>query len=357
MTNSSDRSLFDRLGEQPLVRILAYYTLLFAAGALALRFIPGLRHLLDQPPLGAGSGSVDSIGKTQLTGMPDVAGGRAVLLVLVVTSCAVALMLPVAGIYSMTRTKQGYRQTLVQTLMILPVVTAGVVVLVKNSLALAFGLAGIVSAVSFRNRLEDSKDAVYIFLATGVGIACGVQAVGIAAALSIVFNTVILLLWWFDFGRVPGNLEGGPGEQRLRRAMNLANRTHQFVQLVDQEILRSLAPQQLAQVADRVAERQARAARTATVAAALQDEAEPKPMRALRISLTEGMPAVRTAIEQLLEADVKKWSFTSAITADGEQKLEYQVRLRKKVPEGLLLSRLRTAGGEAIRAISLAPEV
>ena len=34
--------------------------------------------------------------------------------------------------------------------------------------------------MSFRNRLEDSKDAVYIFIAIAVGFACGVQAVDIA---------------------------------------------------------------------------------------------------------------------------------------------------------------------------------
>jgi hypothetical protein len=59
----------------------------------------------------------------------------------------------------------------VQLLIILPLVVAGIVVLVKDSLALAFSLAGIVAAVRFRNTLDDSKDAVYVFLATGVGLA------------------------------------------------------------------------------------------------------------------------------------------------------------------------------------------
>lgn len=353
MPNGSERSLFDRLGDQPLVRIAAYYVLLFAAGALALQFLPGLRRLLDQPDFGA-VGGITSLGGTPVSDAAEMTGGDAVLLVLVLTGCTVALMLPVAGIYVMTRTKQGYRQSMVHTLLILPVVTAGVVVVVKNSLALAFGLAGIVAAVSFRNRLEDSKDAVYIFLATGVGLACGVQAVGIASALSIVFNVVILGLWWSDFGRVPGALQGAGAEQRLRRALSMANRTHQFVSLVDQEILRSLAPQQLEQVAHRVADRQAKIGR-ATVGAGVMEE-EPRPLRKLRIGLMDGTPAARSAIEAVLEADTKKWQFNSASIIDGQQRLEYQVRLRKKVPESLLQTRLRAAAGEACRSITLDPE-
>ncbi len=82
-------------------------------------------------------------------------------------------MLPVSWVYILTRQKKGFRQSVVQTLIILPIVVAGVVLLVKNSIALAFSLGGIVAAVSFRNTLRDTKDAVYIFLAIGVGLAAG----------------------------------------------------------------------------------------------------------------------------------------------------------------------------------------
>jgi hypothetical protein len=142
----------------------------------------------------------------------------------------------------LTRSKQGYRQSLVQTLLILPVVVTGIVGIVRYSTALAFGLAGVVAAVSFRNRLEDSKDAVYIFIAIAVGFACGVQAVDIALVVSVIYNGLVLVLWWTDFGRVPGAVQGGPVEQRLKRAMALANRTQQFVSQIDQEILKSLGP-------------------------------------------------------------------------------------------------------------------
>src|SRR4029079_8641031 len=119
---------------------------------------------------------------------------------------AFALMLPGAWIYIMTRGRTGYRLSVVQTHVLVPIVVAGVVFMVKNSLALAFSLGGIVAAVSFRNTLRYTKDAVYIFLGTGVGLAAGIQSVPLAAALSITFNVIILILWYTDFGRAPADL-------------------------------------------------------------------------------------------------------------------------------------------------------
>ena len=343
----SDRSYLDRLGDQPVVRIVAYYVALFASGVVVGRFFPRFRQVLDTQNYGA-AGSVVGLGQALPAAPAPAEGAAAIGMVVLLTGAAVALMLPVAWTYTLTRSKQGYRQSLVQTLLILPVVVAGVVVVVKNSVGLAFALAGIVAAVSFRNRLEDSKDAVYIFLAIAVGLACGVQASGIAAAVSVVFNVVILLLWWSDFGRVPGALQGGAAEQRLRRALAMANRTHQFVSMLDQQILRSLAPDQLAQVATRVATRREK------VSAELGEEDEaPKPMTPLRVDVAGSGPVPRAAIEALLGTDVKRWRFTGMSTIEGGQRLEYAVRMRKKLPPALLEARIRAAGGGAVREVRI----
>jgi hypothetical protein len=93
-------------------------------------------------------------------------------------------------------------------LLILPVVVTGILMVVKSSVALAFSLAGIVAAVRFRTTLDDTKDAVYIFLAIGVGLASGIQAVGVAVALSVVFNVVVLTL---RFGNVYASGSGALG--------------------------------------------------------------------------------------------------------------------------------------------------
>src|SRR2546421_601371 len=111
---------------------------------------------------------------------------------------AIYYAVPVAFTYVRTRNSLQYDQSLVQTVIMLPVVVTAILIVVENSLALAFSLAGIVAAVRFRNNLKDSRDAVYIFAAVGIGFASGVGALAIAAFLSIFFCAMELLLWKLD---------------------------------------------------------------------------------------------------------------------------------------------------------------
>ena len=83
---------------------------------------------------------------------------------------------------------------MVETLILPPIVVATVVVIVKNSLILAFSLFGIVAAGRFRNSLKNPADAVYVFAALGVGLASGVSEIGVAGVGSMVFCTTVLCL-------------------------------------------------------------------------------------------------------------------------------------------------------------------
>jgi len=343
MTQDAERSYVDQLGEKPLVRVAAYYVAMAAVVVLLSRLWPELLAGMTGKVYGkaAAEAALESA-ETPYTALGQVAA---------VCLAAIALMLPVAWICALTRSKQGYRQSLVQTLLILPVVVTGIVGIVRYSTALAFGLAGVVAAVSFRNRLEDSKDAVYIFIAIAVGFACGVQAVDIALVVSVIYNGLVLVLWWTDFGRVPGAVSGGPVEQRLKRAMALANRTQQFVSQIDQEILKSLGPEQLAQVANRVAARQG----PFTVTMAGPVEKPPKPMRPLTIVISES--GSREVVEEALDEHAKTWLFKLASAGSrGQQTLRYEVRLRKKLPEDRFIQRMREAGGAGIVSATLGAE-
>ncbi len=99
-----------------------------------------------------------------------------------------ALMLPVSWVYMSARPGKTHDQAIAQTLLILPLVVAGVVLTVRDSLALAFSLGGVVAAVRFRTTLSDARDVVFIFLAIGVGFSAGVQVITVAALLSMTFN-------------------------------------------------------------------------------------------------------------------------------------------------------------------------
>src|SRR2546421_335737 len=70
---------------------------------------------------------------------------------------ALALVLPVAWVYMITKQHRGYDQSVVQTVIVLPMTVAGTLILVQNSVALAFALGGIVAAIRFRNTLKDTR--------------------------------------------------------------------------------------------------------------------------------------------------------------------------------------------------------
>lgn len=345
MSSSGTNGALVRLADNTVVRVVAWYVLLFGAAALLVDRVPGAWAWLDGGlPQGAAEVSAGLHGA--LTGaqapLPDRRTGLPVTEVFAMFA-AFALMLPVTWIYIMTRRRKGFRQSVVQTLLILPMVVAGVVFLVKNSLALAFSLGGIVAAVSFRNTLRDTKDAVYIFLAIGVGLAAGVQSVALAAALSVTFNVVILILWWTDFGRAPVHLQGPPAQRRLRRALAAADRPDALVSVLDDQILKSLTPDQL----DAVAERARRRRR--------DGESKPKPARRLELRVNGRVEDARRAAESVLEESTKRWEFVRA-TRDpaGGDVLEYRVRLRKSVPAETLIRNLRADAAPQVTGVELA---
>lgn len=351
-----------RLAENPIARVVAYYILLFAATGLFLELVPQAASLIyggvQQSTADISANIQDTLTNGQLPlfqappGLP--------LAEVFAMAAAFALMLPVAWIYIMTRRRKGFRQSVVQTLVILPIVVAGVVFMVKNSLALAFSLGGIVAAVSFRNTLRDTKDAVYIFLATGVGLAAGIQSVAFAAALSITYNAVILVLWWTDFGRSAADLGGAPAQRRLQRARALANRTSAFVSLVDDQILKSLTPDQLESLAARAERRRQRSRPDGEKVGRIvtPDDApakKPVEFRQLDLRVTGPADAARRAIEPVLEASTKRWEFIRALPGPtGAEVLQYRVRLKKSVPAESLEQSLRTGAAAHVTGVELA---
>ena len=128
--------------------------------------------------------------------------------VVVAMVLAFAVTLPIAWVYQWTRPRKKYNQAFAQTLLVVPISIALVVFLVKGSLALAFSLAGIVAAVRFRTSLDEPIDAVYMFMAIGIGLAAGTQLTTVAYLASLTFVVVSLGVWKIDFGAKPAVLSG-----------------------------------------------------------------------------------------------------------------------------------------------------
>lgn len=312
------------------LRVAVYYALLAIAVAVAVRWLsPDALSAFLEPRAATDAAATGISSEVQ----------SAIAATMAMTAAAL-LTLPVAWVYTLTHERRGFRQSVVHTLVLLPVVVAGVVVLVKNSIPLAFSLAGIVAAVRFRNTLEDSKDAVYIFLATGVGLAAGVS-LPVAAALSVVFNIVIALLWLTDFARTPARTVARDARRRLERTLAMANRTGEFVARLDSDLLSTLPPAQLEALADRAWRRRKRSAP--------EFDAVGKENETLVRVRTRNVASLRPLIDPVLDSHTKRVRYGGVVhEPEGVDWIEYRVRLKRSETAESLLTALRAAGGDLV---------
>jgi len=182
-------------------RLTAYYVAVTAVVLLALQFFPNLRGYM---PFG-GVEALMSKARPEVQGMlapnADIGNLRESVYWLVITILGALLTaLPVSWVYIAVRNRKDYDQSLVDTIIIMPIVVTSIIIIVQNSLALAFSIAGIAAAVRFRNSLKSSGDALFILCAVGIGLSAGIGALELAIVMTVMFNYVFLLLWLTDFG-------------------------------------------------------------------------------------------------------------------------------------------------------------
>jgi hypothetical protein len=333
----SIRAWFDR---HQVTKLVLYYLVLAATVAVVYQMKPDLPGVFEPKTFVPTTGFKDALAE-EISLSPLSVAQEATLMML----GAVLLMLPVAWCHILTRSRKGFSQSMVQTLIFLPLVVAGTLILVQHSVALAFGLGGVVGAVSFRNRLADPKDAIYIFVAIAVGLAAGFQVMAVAAVISIFFNLVVLLAWRFDFGRMPATLEAGIAQRRYERVRAAAPMPTDFVNLVDKQLLRSMTPDQLQAIAQRAASRSRKAVEALDLPGEAEGAEEKKPRfdSTLRITMQpDDAAAVRQAVEQVLGGQTKRWEFEKAGAGDsGRAMAQYKVRFKKSIPSTLVVEAMR----------------
>ncbi|MEX2570471.1 MAG: DUF4956 domain-containing protein [Gemmatimonadota bacterium] len=236
------RGSVEQLVRSPLFRLCIYYLVVLTVAAILVREVPLARNALVTPAvpvLGEGaallSGEAAPSSWTQPSALLETTVNR-VLTTLFIIIGAVTLAIPVAWIYMLTK-KLRYDPGLVRSVVILPIAVAGILLVVKNSLALAFSLAGIVAAVRFRNTLKDPRDAVFIFLTIAIGISAGVQALDIALVVSVSFNIAVLALWKFQVGSIYGGRYGRTGVLSIGDSSLLVAQTPQACRSLRRQLL------------------------------------------------------------------------------------------------------------------------
>jgi len=326
-----------------VIRVIIYYIVAGAVAWLLRDFTPTTWGVLGSELSALGTATPGGI---PLPAAAPAAPQSAALSAIVAMVTGFVTSLPVAWVYIITRDKKGYQQSVVQTLIILPVVIAGIVVLVKSSIALAFSLGGIVAAVRFRTTLDDTKDAANIFVATGVGMAAAV-APPVAWVLSVGYNALAVWLWQSDFGRMPAALEGKRAEKSMERALAISNRTGMFVAKLDEEVLDQLAPDQLEAVAERAWRRRKRSATE------LGDDARPLADYLLRVRCTE-VDAARAGCEAQFGGLFARWKYLGKTKEpDGGRTIEYSVAPLESVTPGVIKEILRGVPGSVVQGVEL----
>ena len=190
------------MGMKLLARLTLYYVAIAVIVFLAVQIWPEFRNYL---PVGGVEQLISQPAKNPLQGdaihAQHVANfGQSVFWLIVAIVAAIVVSLPVSWVYMAVRGGHEYDQSLVNTIIVLPMVVTGIVIIVQNSLALAFSLAGIAGAVRFRNSLKSSGDALFILLAVGIGLSAGIGAIELAAVISMFFNYTFATLWVTEYG-------------------------------------------------------------------------------------------------------------------------------------------------------------
>ena len=120
------------------------------------------------------------------------------------------LSLVVAKTYQITYRGVSFSPAFMHTLVICAMVIGAVMLIIGSNIARAFSLVGALSIIRFRNAVKDPRDVAYIFLAMGIGMACGTGFYKVGIALTILTCGASMLLSFVRFG------EHGLTERMLR---------------------------------------------------------------------------------------------------------------------------------------------
>ena len=121
---------------------------------------------------------------------------------------ALALGLLISVVYMKTHKTRTPTQSFSLTLVMLPAIITIIIMLVGNSVARAFSLAGAFSIIRFRSAPGDPKDITYVLFSMAVGLSCGMGFPFYGVLTAVILCGVMILLETLKFGK-------GKSEQKL----------------------------------------------------------------------------------------------------------------------------------------------
>lgn len=110
----------------------------------------------------------------------------------------------ISWIYRRTHRGYSYSNSFINTLTILSMVTAFVMMVIGNNIARAFSLVGALSIIRFRTAVKDTRDTAFVFLSLAAGMAVGTGSRQIAIVGTGIISLIILLMHVFSRGSSKG---------------------------------------------------------------------------------------------------------------------------------------------------------
>src|SRR5437867_5157326 len=106
----------------------------------------------------------------------------------------------IAWVYMFTHSGLSYSRSIVNALIIMPVIVALVMMVLSNNLVTAFGMMAVFAIVRFRNILRDTLDTSYVLIVIVLGMAAGTQKFASAILGTAIVAIAMLYLWATSFG-------------------------------------------------------------------------------------------------------------------------------------------------------------
>ena len=116
------------------------------------------------------------------------------------TTLAFALGLFIAWVYRSTHRQLTVSFSFINTIVLLSMLMALVMMVIGNNIARAFGLAGAMSIIRFRTVVKDTRDTAFVFYSLAVGMAAGTGNLKIALIGTLLVGFFIFILHWSRHG-------------------------------------------------------------------------------------------------------------------------------------------------------------
>ncbi|MDD5031505.1 MAG: DUF4956 domain-containing protein [Patescibacteria group bacterium] len=108
----------------------------------------------------------------------------------------------VAVVYKNTHKGLSYSQSFTFTLILIGILVSVVIMVIGNSLAVAFGAFGTFSLIRFRTAIKDTRDVAFILLVVTIGLSVGTRNYLIAILATVFTLAVVYGLNKINFGSI-----------------------------------------------------------------------------------------------------------------------------------------------------------